>query len=301
MLVFENSGGVRLLNESGVVIGGTELYPVYVKVASFSGELPSGDNLIGKVSLVSASGLDGCLKKRVYNTTSQVTVKSGAGVLYGLLYSNASPTTFGTVSEIPAPSTTSFSDTSKGWLVDQFASAYVLMTSGAQVGVARQITSNSSSGLVLSDAMTTPTSGDGYILSTYPAVSFGTVTTGGEDHEFTDSSKSWVPGQWVGGYAVITDGVNNENTGRQILANTTNKITCAPFAGVTTVADSYIIIPPSSSLGSITLADGSEVVQIVKVPGLTSGGFTSTTGIQFSTSILITLSNPLVDALALYV
>jgi predicted CXXCH cytochrome family protein len=133
---------------------------------------------------------------------------------------------------------------SGSWTTNQWAGFIVRMTSGANTGYGSYIASNTTTQLILSNALPAVIqSGDGYeILGKGGDV--GIASSAGTNITIDDSTKatSWTADQWVGYYVKMTSGLNAGEV-RQISTNTTIQIeVSSAFTNATALNDGYEII-----------------------------------------------------------
>lgn len=152
-----------------------------------------------------------------------------------------------------AQSTTTLSDASKSWSVNQWAGYVVYLTTtavtaatGAATGVAMQIASNTATTLTFVAATTAPTTGiSRYVIATRKVLGADATTmcgiaTGSQSTTtLQDTSKTWVVNQWAGKRVKFLSGTGQ---GQELLitSNTANTLTfgvaTAPVAGATSYA-----------------------------------------------------------------
>lgn len=135
-------------------------------------------------------------------------------------------------------STTTLNDTTKNWIVNQWASHSLLALTGANAGVARSISSNTATQLTTAAFASANDKDTLYAIVPTTAQ----TATAGAASSLTDSGRAWYIDYWAGLYVVITSGTGNGQT-RRIASNTATALT---------VASNWGTNPDSTSVYSIT-------------------------------------------------
>ena len=146
-------------------------------------------------------------------------------------------------------SSTTLVDTSKQWIVDQWAGYRMRVMSGSGAGSEVVISSNTIDTLTL----TTP----GFtsdITTNYNIMdSYGTATATGTTTTITDSTKRWIVNQWAGKRLVITSGTGQRSE-TSIVSNTSTVLTFTAIAANPDVTTTYVILFMNTRLSGGYLA-----------------------------------------------
>lgn len=139
--------------------------------------------------------------------------------------------------------TTTIVDLTKNWIRGNWIGMIVRVNAGTGLGAELTITANNATTLVFAATTFTPDTTTRYeIMDSYGTATSGTATT------ITDTTKNWVPSQWIGKRLRFTGGVT-QGLEASITANTANTLT---FVG-TTIQDTnsnYVIMdPPARGVG----------------------------------------------------
>jgi hypothetical protein len=118
--------------------------------------------------------------------------------------------------------TTTLTDTTKSWTVNQWQNYAVIITQNSGSPQQRTITSNTSNTITVSGAWTSPIPAAG---TKYEIVDLsGLATAGSTSTTLVDSTKSWTTNQWANTDVVLISGANSTQQ-RKVLSNTGNTLT----------------------------------------------------------------------------
>ncbi|MBU0728665.1 MAG: DUF2341 domain-containing protein [Proteobacteria bacterium] len=170
---------------------------------------------------------------------------SESGKFYVAGWSNKSPSFTDGLASNASGSTTVIEDSTKNWSVNQWAGLSVKVTSGTNIGVSRQIASNTQTSLTVATVLPSPVvTGDTY----YIFFKADNASAGSTDRIIIDTDYNWPNNLFAGYYVYITSGTHN-GLSRQIQSNTSNTLTLVtPFPNGDPVAAgvSYYILDPSN-------------------------------------------------------
>ena len=159
--------------------------------------------------------------------------------------------------------TTLLVDSVKNWALNEHAGRLVTITTSgvAPTSQVRRITSNTSSALTLNAAITTAVNGTSRYVIHEPYVAgratqfpinqkdnIGYASAGGSTTTLVDTTKNWIPGQWIGARFRIQCGTGYANE-VAITANTNNTLTFAAQTFTPDATTKYMIM---DSYGLVT-------------------------------------------------
>lgn len=183
-----------------------------------------------------------------FNVTnvSIATVPSATTFTYTMAGTPAATTIVG------SQSTTTLTDSTKNWTVNQWAgftcylnSAAITAASGLATGQVVRITSNTATTLTFATTITAPTNGvSRYVISTSGAIGaadFGVATGTGSTTTLQDTSKNWAVNIWAGKRLRIFT-ITGGPIEVAITSNTSNTITCGTITAPTTGVTGYAIL-----------------------------------------------------------
>ncbi|HTN51154.1 MAG TPA: hypothetical protein VML50_02025, partial [Anaeromyxobacter sp.] len=179
--------------------------------------------------------------------------------------------------------TTTLTDSTKAWAVNQWAGYYVTIVSGTGVGQASQITANSATVLTFLAVTTAPGAGAGYAI--------GARTNGGNVSSatatvLTDTTKAWSTNLWAGWTVVIQSGTGAGQAALTIASNTATALTVSgSFSPVPDATSVYRIVKRPDALtgaGGVMVATWGSTTWA----GVASGGYTPSS----TTAALVTAS-----------
>jgi hypothetical protein len=149
-------------------------------------------------------------------------------------------------------STTTVTTVGKNWAVDAWVNHYVVMETGANAGLSRKITSNTSDTLTVEAFGSAIASGNAYKILPYlqGAQSYGTkdtgTATGGTTLTVVDTNKSWTTNEWQDFYVLMETGLN-EGQISQITSNTSDTLNVSTaFSNAVGSGDIYKIVTSQS-------------------------------------------------------
>lgn len=143
-----------------------------------------------------------------------------------------------------AGTTTSLTDATKNWAVNEWVGRWVRIFSGTGRGILKQVVSNTATALTWTGVTTAPDATSRYVISGFDA---GIATAGGSS-TLTDSTKAWATNRWANYELRITAGTG---LGQQqvILSNTGTAITVIrPWAVQPDNTSTYEIIGDTDKL-----------------------------------------------------
>lgn len=192
----------------------------------------------------SSSIKDRTLGGAVTKTDVQVTLSSSPALPDGTIFDRIKPVVNGTVTSAGVNSIT---DSNKSWLTNQYATYYdIEIVGGTGLGQRRNIVSGSTSIQSISPSwLTTPdTTSKYYIAETFRHYSDSGKVVSATANSLTDSTKSWVPNEFIGKELTIYSGVG---TGQAIIIDSGTTITqyfSTPLSTVPNSTSGYIINGP---------------------------------------------------------
>lgn len=143
-----------------------------------------------------------------------------------------------------AGSTTTLTDSSKNWTVNQFVGEYVRIFSGTGEDQVRLIASNTATVLTWVTVGTAPTTSSQYFIEGFD----GGTATAGTVSSLTDSTKTWTTDRWKNYGLRITGGTNKGKT-LSIISNTATVLTTTPpLAAALDATSTYSIVGEDASL-----------------------------------------------------
>lgn len=139
--------------------------------------------------------------------------------------------------------TTTIVDNTKNWIRGNWIGHVVRITAGTGLGAELTITANNATTLVFVTAAFTPDTTTRYeIMDSYGTATSGSTTT------ITDTTKNWVPSQWIGKRLRFTGGVS-QGVEVAITANTATALTFTTIATQDTNSNYVIMDPPARGVG----------------------------------------------------
>lgn len=112
------------------------------------------------------------------------------------------------------------------WTVNQWAGCWVLCTSGASSGDARQIASNTNDTLTVTNAFTAAPDGDDFEIQSATDLETGTADASSDTTHIVKTSAGWTVNQWAGYYVMAQDSVTpTKGEARVIASNTADTLT----------------------------------------------------------------------------
>lgn len=139
--------------------------------------------------------------------------------------------------------TTTIVDNTKNWIRGNWIGHVVRITAGTGLGAELIITANNATTLVFATAAFTPDTTTRYeIMDSYGTATSGSATT------IMDTTKNWVPGQWIGKRLRFTGGVS-QGVEVAITSNSANILTFTTIATQDTNSNYVIMDPPARGVG----------------------------------------------------
>jgi len=174
-----------------------------------------------------------------YIKTAQTLLSSIVGTDGAVEHVSSGATTWSRGYSTTAGTVTTLTDSTKSWVVNQWAGYYINFTGGTGEGQLALIASNTNTVLTFATVTNAPAAGTSYTIEGY---SCGIATTGGTS-TLTDSTKSWTINQWANYSVKILFGTG-KGQNATVLSNTATVLTF--IKALTTATDTtstYSICP----------------------------------------------------------